>query len=261
MDTQKLKTSPLYEGTDLEALTNMRRYRELITSYFRPYLAGEAIEIGAGIGSMAYHITPHVRSLQLVEPSPNLIETLKARFADHEKVSVINKDFNQIIFTAQDKSFDCVILVNVLEHIEDDELALKECFRILRPGGKLLLFVPALPFLYSNLDKIVGHFRRYTKSDFLGKVGCVGFRIELARYFDFLGMFPWFLLNTIGGATKFNPALLGIYDKFFVPLTSWIEARFKIQIGKNLIAVLERPQERRDIEMQLDGAKNKVSGG
>ena len=91
MDTQKLKTSPLYEGTDLEALTNMRRYRELITSYFRPYLAGEAIEIGAGIGSMAYHITPHVRSLQLVEPSPNLIETLKARFADHEKVSVINK--------------------------------------------------------------------------------------------------------------------------------------------------------------------------
>jgi len=241
MDEQNSNIGPIYEGNDLEALTNMQRYRELITSYFRPYLAGEAIEIGAGIGNMAHHITPHVSSLQLVEPSPNLIGALKARFADDETVSVINKDFNQIIFTTQEKSFDCVILVNVLEHIEDDELALKECFRILRPGGKLFLFVPALPCLYSNLDKIVGHFRRYTKAEFLGKVKCAGFRVELASYFDFLGIFPWFLLNTIGGATKFNPMLVDFYDKFFVPLTRWVEAQFKIQIGKNLIAVVERP--------------------
>ena len=242
MDTKNSGIGPIYEGNDLEALINMQRYRELITSYFRPYLAGKAIEIGAGIGNMAYHISPHVSSLQLVEPSPNLIGALKARFADDETVSVINKDFNQIIFATQDKSFDCVILVNVLEHIEDDELALKECFRILRPGGKLFLFVPALPFLFSNLDKIVGHFRRYTKADFLGKVKGVGFRVELARYFDVLGIFPWFLLNTIGGATKFNPVLVGLYDKFCVPLTRWLEALFKIQIGKNLIAVLEKPK-------------------
>jgi len=136
-----------YEGDDLEALSTMHRYREWIITHFEPYLTGDAVEIGAGIGNIANHIAPHVRSLLLVEPSSRLIERLENRFIENSKISIVHRDFETFVADRSDGVFDCVILVNILEHIEDDESALRECHRILRPGGNLLLLVPALFFV------------------------------------------------------------------------------------------------------------------
>ena len=127
-----------------------------------------------------------------------------------------------------------MILVNILEHIEDDENALKECRRILRRNGKLLILVPALPFLFSDLDSKHGHFRRYARGDLMSKVRDANFDIIYSSYFDMLGIIPWYLLNTLGGAVRFDPTLMSIYDKIFVPITRWFESRISPPIGKNL---------------------------
>jgi len=226
-----------YEGGDLEALATLRRYREWILSHLKPFLAGDAVEIGAGIGNMADHLYPHVSTLNLIEPSPNLIGPLRTKFASKKNVQITPETFEAFVSNAPDCTYDTVILINVLEHIEDDIHALSECHRILRPGGALLILVPALPFLFSKLDSLVGHFRRYTKYNLETGIENAGFEIKDMSYFDMFGIIPWWLINTIGGATSFNPKLVNLYDSLFVPVMRAIEMMITPPIGKNLIAV------------------------
>ena len=231
----------VYEGKDLEALSTMRRYREWMVAHFLPYLGGGAVEIGAGIGSMSEQIYPHVSTLDLVEPSPNLIVPLTTRFGHQKMISITNETFEGFVATKPDKSFDCIIMVNVLEHIKDDRLALKECYRILRPGGYLLILVPSLQFLFSKLDDLVGHYRRYERRELGEKIRDSHFHLEDMRYFDLIGIMPWWLINTVGGATEFNPLLMNLYDTLVVPVSRTVEAVCKPPIGKNLIAISRRP--------------------
>ena len=146
----------------------------------------------------------------MVEPSPTLITGLREKFADIESVSVLHQDFEAVARTTESQSFDCVILVNVLEHIEDDAFAVRECRRILRPGGHLLILVPALSFLYSKLDALAGHYRRYGSKELTVRIIDAGFRLEKQCYFDTLGIVPWWVLNILEGATAFNPTLVNL---------------------------------------------------
>ena len=133
------------------------------------------------------------------------------------------------------------VLVNVLEHIEDDVSALHELYRILEPGGALSIFVPALPALYSELDRIFGHFRRYTGRELREKVKNVGFEAIDLRYFDLLGVLPWWLINRVMGTTEFHDGLARTYDRFFVPLGRGLESLARPPIGKNLLCIARRP--------------------
>ncbi len=226
-----------YEGDDLEALSTMRRYRDWIVDHFRPYLHGDAVEIGAGIGNMADHVLPHVQSLRLIEPSTQLIERLRSRFADNKVVSVAHCDFDEFVRQADDGAYDCIILINLLEHIDDDGAALKKARRILSRDGHIMILVPALPFLFSKLDAKHGHYRRYTKNRLRKVIEDAGFDVEYSNYFDFMGVLPWYLLNTLGGITTFNSFLMSVYDVLFVPITRALESWMSPPIGKNLIAI------------------------
>ena len=152
----------------------------------------------------------------------------------------MHQDFDGFLRCTRDKSFDCVVLVNLLEHIEDDASALKGCYRVLRAGGYVLIFVPALPMLYSKLDESHGHYRRYTKASLLSRVEGSGLEVIYRKYFDLVGVFPWLLLNTLFGATTFNRTLMSVYDKIFVPISRALETVFDPPFGKNLIVVCRR---------------------
>lgn len=230
-----------YDGKDLEALSVLRRYRAWMMGHFGAYLKGDVVEIGAGVGNMSEHLQPYASNLVLVEPSLNLIEHLTKRFGNTEDVSISHRSFETFVASTPEKSYDSVVMVNVLEHIEDDRMALSQCFRILRPGGHLLILVPALQFLYSDMDKSVGHFRRYERADLENKIQTADFFLQDLRYFDAIGIIPWLLFNTLGGATEFNPKLMGLYDKIFVPVSRTIETIVRPPIGKNLIGIFRRP--------------------
>jgi SAM-dependent methyltransferase len=135
---------------------------------------------------------------------------------------------------------ETVILVNVLEHIEDDRQALAQVFRMLLPGGRLLVFVPALPALMSKLDLMFGHFRRYRRADLIEKVVQAGGEAAICRYFDCFGVLPWLFLNKLMGATTFNPQLVRIHDKFVVPVSRAAECVISPPMGKNIILVARK---------------------
>ena len=230
-----------YEGSDLEALATLHRYQRWIVETFRPYLSGRAIEFGAGIGNISALIRPLVATLDLVEPSANLAAPLRRRFGDDDNIAIFAEPLETRLPQIADATYDSVVLVNVLEHIEDDVAALDGFFRILKPGGHLLLFVPALKFLFSGLDALVGHFRRYQRPELNGRTTDAGFDIIRSKYFDVIGVFPWWLLNTKMGATGFNPLLVGIYDAVFAPLSRGLESLVPVPFGKNILLIARRP--------------------
>ena len=230
-----------YQGDDLESLAVLRRYREWIVDYFDPFLSGAAVEFGAGVGSISELLVPRVESLDLVEPSPNLVGQLTDRFSGSDNMS-IHGDSLEDFSSSSVKQYDSVVIVNVLEHIDDDARALKQIFGALKPGGHLLVLVPALPFLFSKLDGLVGHHRRYTRAGLDVRIREAGFEPIRSRYFDLLGIMPWLVLNTWCGATKFNPVLATIYDFVFVPISRVLESIVAPPLGKNVIMVARRPK-------------------
>jgi SAM-dependent methyltransferase len=225
---------------ELELLAEMPNYYGWIMETLAPFVRGNVIEYGAGTGTISQRLTTLADKLVLVEPSADLAAVLRAMFRDDPKVMVINESLEQHALRIGAATVDTVVMVNVLEHVEDDRQALAQLFRILQPGGHLLIFVPALQKLMSKLDLMFGHFRRYHRTDLVQKVAQAGGEAELCRYFDFLGILPWFFLNKLMGATTFNPQLAHIHDKFVVPISRTAERAISPPIGKNIILVARK---------------------
>jgi hypothetical protein len=141
-------------------------------------------------------------------------------------------------------SIKYVYTSNVLEHIEDDQAALFEISSKLQTGGKIGVYVPALPLLYSGLDSKIGHFRRYKKHELRYKLERAGFEVELCEYVDSLGILAALLTKILG--YKGRPHLgssnsLKLYDKFIFPFSRFIDALgFRKIAGKNLVAIARK---------------------
>jgi len=134
--------------------------------------------------------------------------------------------------------FTAVYTSNVLEHIEDDRKSLRDIRAIMQVGRKLAIYVPALPFLFSDMDAQVGHYRRYKRKELIEKVQESGFTVEKCYWNDCIGVAAWFSLKILGYKGKVgigSKKSLVIYDKFVYPISKILDKLFfKKIIGKNL---------------------------
>ncbi len=241
-----MSDSRFYNGQDLEALSDLRNYQNWIMESFLPYLKGTVLEVGAGTGNISRYYVGQVERALLLEPAANLIDILQKRFAGHDRVEIIARVLQKAMHTnpAQLEAgrFDAAIMVNVLEHIEDDLGLLKRLHRLLRPGGHLLIFVPALPWLYGSLDKVCGHVQRYSRPRLAAILKQSGFMPKRLHYFDAPGVVPWFVVGRLLKQRHFVPAQARHYDRLAVPLVSRLEKRIKPLFGKNLLCIAAREE-------------------
>lgn len=234
-----------YLTSALEAQADLQNYYRWVFDEIRPFFGRRLTEIGAGIGTFTQvlvhahlSVTPEAR-LEVFEPSSSLYhrleDTMQGQYSDliHSERLVVTQGY----FQDSTQRFDTVIMINVLEHILDDVESIRVVYQSLAPGGTLAVFVPALPWLYSALDKAVGHHRRYEKSQLERLFVSGGFDVVKARYMDCLGVLPWYLLNVLGGSRSINPQLARFYDTWCVPLTRRIEGRCNPFVGKNILMV------------------------
>jgi SAM-dependent methyltransferase len=105
----------------------------------------------------------------------------------------------------EDGSFDLVTGLDVVEHLDDDRAGLGEMARVLRPGGRALLFVPAFMFLWGVQDDISNHRRRYTLPELKRAVRESGFEVERASYVNLSFFAPILLGRLIMRATRLRP--------------------------------------------------------
>jgi SAM-dependent methyltransferase len=227
-----------YEGQDLEALADMRRYQNWLLESFRTRLKGRRVlEVGAGIGNLSERYVDETSEAVLVEPAENLAARLRDRFGGRRHVRTMAGSLAAVTPYLAPASFDSCILINVLEHVEDDKDMLLQLRALLKPNGALLLFVPALPFLYGTLDALVNHHRRYTKSSLWSVVGEAGFSVHHLRYFDVLGVIQWFVAGRVLRRSRFDETAARRYDRFVVPVGAMLERMGEPPLGKNLLCI------------------------
>ena len=234
-DSQKV-----YFGKDLEAMSFARRYHEWIASEFSLFVGNRIAEVGAGIGDFTPLIyTDSVAQLVAFEPSQNLYPTLEINTSNMARVECVNRCFGDEIERFRNH-FDTVLYVNVLEHIEDDQGELAVAWESLKPGGHLCIFVPALAWLFSELDTQVGHFRRYSKRELEEKLTKASFEILKSRYFDIAGIVPWYVAFVLLKRT-ITADKVSIYDRWIVPIMRPLESLITPPLGKNLLVVGRKP--------------------
>lgn len=225
-----------YLSTELPSFDNAPNYYAAILKYFAPYLGGHVVEVGAGIGTFSQCLLSfaQITTLTLVEPAKNLFPILRKKLSGNSKVRLVHGSLQSV---ASSLSCDSVVLINVLEHVENDEELLSTIHRVLKPGGTVLLFVPALPGLYGSLDEEFGHIRRYRKGELGSLLTKVGFQIGCLRYFNLPGILSWFVFGKIFKCKTLNPRSVWLYDRL---LMSWIprcERIWEPALGQSVLAV------------------------
>jgi len=226
-------------GAELEALRDAHNYYDAIFSFFGPYIGKRVVEVGAGIGNFSRVVLSRapLSELTLIEPAADLFPRLQQTFDGDKRVNVINARLEDI---ADSLTPDSVVLVNVLEHCEDDRNLLGTIHRILPVGGTLLLFVPALPCLFGTFDKAVGHLRRYTKSSLGSLLRHVSFDIVGLRYFNMPGIVTWFVAGRVLRVKSVRRSVVQRYDRWIMPWLSKVEQRWAPPIGQGLVAIARK---------------------
>jgi len=178
------------QGFWLEELGEARYFNSWVADLIAPSIRGDVLEIGCGTGNFTGLIARHARSVVAVDMDAEFIATARQRWKDEWRIS-----FHCCDATAEgwESQFDTIVLLDVLEHIEDDVGFLWSLRRALRPGGTLVLKVPAGDWLYGTMDRAIGHYRRYSKKTLRDALGDAGLRESGSFYFNRLGVLGWWL--------------------------------------------------------------------
>jgi hypothetical protein len=137
---------------------------------------------------------------------------------------------------------DSAVSFNVFEHIEDDRTALASVAEVLPSGGALAVFVPAFPGIYGQMDKGVGHVRRYRRPELVRKMEGAGFAVQRAHYVNLPGYVAWFVNGRVLRATSpvGGSRMVSAYDSVAVPVTRRVERMVRPPFGQSLFVAGRR---------------------
>jgi 2-polyprenyl-3-methyl-5-hydroxy-6-metoxy-1,4-benzoquinol methylase len=228
---------------DLERLGTARHFFDWVLDEFDSFLKGRVLEVGAGLGTITRKLVDRYPDLSVValEPAENVFADLESIAALEPRVTAHRQTLAEYRPRSGER-FDAVVYINVLEHIEDDARELRLAAGALRPGGALLVFGPALGWLYSELDYKAGHYRRYSLNRIRRLVTDAGLEVVSVRYLDILGVPPYVVVYKLLRYDDITGSTLWGYDRIVVPLSRWLQRLLRRPpLGKNIIVVARKP--------------------
>jgi len=201
---------------------------------------GEVLEIGSGIGNISDYLCNSGLPITLSDSRIEYCDILKERFSNSIRVLQIDISTEKFEhkYSTLIGTFDTVILLNVLEHIENESLTLINCKRLLTREGRLVILVPAFQKLYNALDKNLGHIKRYNKTSLRKEIEVEGFQVKRLMYFNCSAILGWWFAGTVMKHHQLNLQQLKLFD-FFVPAFRIIDFLFNPFFGISIIAVAE----------------------
>jgi SAM-dependent methyltransferase len=229
------------------ALQKVREDRLLIDAVdqwlyeeIEPYLGQRILEIGCGLGNFAHHLTD--RNLYLgTETSVDSIEHVSRVFADHANMLFAVADATAPGFVDFGRlSIDTIFSLNVFEHIEDHETALRNAANVLQPGGRLILVVPAHMALYGSIDRAIGHYRRYDKNMAADLFRQAGLTLVKQKYINALGGLGWLANSRLRKEDTPPSGQLRLFNAV-VPVLKAVERTVPAPFGISLLTVGQRP--------------------
>jgi SAM-dependent methyltransferase len=223
----------------LETLTEAVNYQAWVCELIRPHLGDDPVEIGSGLGDYAETwLAGGLPRITVSDADPARRKLLDDRFGDEPRVSVRDLD----VFAPYEGNHSCVVATNVLEHIEDDIGALHAARRLLRPGGKVAIYVPAFPFAFSHFDRAIGHFRRYRRAGMRQTFTAAGLQVDTLHYVNAPGLLAWFVGMRLLRMTPRDGLTVRLWDRSVVPIARRIERRVHPPFGQSLLAIGSVPE-------------------
>jgi SAM-dependent methyltransferase len=207
-----------------------------VGSEIQPHIGRAVLEIGCGTGTFTRLFAAGADRVVALDIDPGFVDTARAATANLPQVHV---ECSDALRADLPKGLDTVVMLDVLEHLPDDVAMLKKLRGSLAPGGRIVLKVPAMPSLFSPMDRAIGHYRRYSPRSLRQALDAAGFTPTVCKSFNVLGILGWWLNGRVLGRTTPPADQVKLFDM----LTPWlrrIEQAVRPPIGLSLIAVATR---------------------
>jgi len=222
-----------YIGTELEVFAHAHNWKEYVRRKINPYLKGDVLEVGAGIGTNTpvYTAKATYETWTCLEPDACLAA----------QIPIVPRS-ERIVGTVQsvaDRRFQALMYLDVVEHIEDDAAELKLASDLLKPGGHLIILVPAHQWLYTPFDKAIGHFRRYSRETLLAAAP-PNLQLLSIEYLDSVGMLASMANKLLLRSAKPTVKQIQMWDRMLVPPSKIMDVLTAHRLGKSLLAIWRR---------------------
>ena len=224
-----------YPRVATERFDNANFHINYCLKFIKKYLKGDILEVGAGCGSFTKnYLNKSINSITLTELDKKNILDLKEKFKANANIKILNKNIEDV-----SGKFDSIIYLHVLEHIKNDKKEILNATKRLNKNGFLVIMVPAHQKIYSNLDRAVGHFRRY-EIEFFNKNFKSLEKINI-KFLDTMGYFLY-LFNKFFFKKEVYPSKFKIFiwDKIFTPLTIIVDFIFRYRFGKCILVIYKK---------------------
>lgn len=244
----------------LELFSHADSFNRWMFEIVAPYCKGSILEIGSGIGNISGLLLEQGGQITLSDLRPGYCTHLRQQF--HNKANL--EGVYQLDLLSQDPDkdypslvgkFDAVIALNVIEHIGDDGLAVRNCKKLLKPGGCFIILVPAFQALYNGLDKELGHFRRYSRKGLTDLLLQEGLKISDVRYFNCAGILGWWIAGSLLGKRAITSGQLSLYT-FFLPAFRLLDKLTSRLTGLSVVAISEKQEQQGTATKGTMGLRN-----
>lgn len=186
----------------LDSISQANHFNEWMFKTISKHTSGEILEIGSGIGNISSFFVKEGYSITLSDLRSEYCKALEKQFNSSQnckgvyQIDIIDKDFDSKYDYLIGK-FDTVFALNIIEHVEDDDYAIKNCLKLLNDKGQLVILVPAFNFLFNSFDIGLGHYRRYNKKKLKELFIQNKLKITDGHYFNFAGVLGWWFSGNV----------------------------------------------------------------
>lgn len=227
-----------YVGNELELFRHATRWKEYFASRLAPFIHGDVLEVGAGVGATTRFLAAGSRSWTCLEPDASLAASARLALGRDAATSTCAVVTGTLDDLPQAAAYDTMLYIDVLEHVEDDRAELRRASGRLRPGGHLVVLAPAHQALFSEFDRSIGHFRRYSASA-LEAVG-PGLPVRASFYLDSLGMAASVANRVLLRRDLPTLQQVRFWDEWLVWGSRFVDPLLGHRVGKTVIVVWTR---------------------
>lgn len=227
----------VYSESELPVFAEARNWKRYFASRLRRYVAGNVLEVGAGIGATTAALCSGNEEAWLcLEPEPRRCAEIEGKIDSGLLPSICRAQTGTAHALSPEPRFDTILYIDVLEHIEDDIGELAAAADLLAPGGRLVVLAPAWQWLFSPFDAAIGHFRRYDRPGLRG-LAPPGLRVTASFYLDSAGVLASMANRFCLRSAMPTAGQIKIWDRLLVPISRLLDPISANGYGKSVVVV------------------------